>query len=97
MAAARIQRWALTLSAYEYVQKYKDGKKHCNTDGLSRLPREVTVNEKAEEGETILLMEQVETMPVTATLIRQWTGQDPVLARARDFIMKGWPERGTLP
>ena len=49
MAAARIQRWALTLSAYEYVQKYKDGKKHCNTDGLSRLPREVTVNEKAEE------------------------------------------------
>ena len=92
MVAARIQRWALTLSAYEYVLKYKEGKKHCNADGLSRLPREVTVSEKAEEGETIRLMEQVETMPVTAALIRQWTGQDPVLARVRDLIIKGWPE-----
>ncbi|CAC5378002.1 unnamed protein product [Mytilus coruscus] len=38
MAAARIQRWALTLSAYEYKIVYKEGKKNSNADALSRLP-----------------------------------------------------------
>ena len=42
MAAARIQRWALTLAAYNYTIKYKPGKEHCNADALSRLPLPVT-------------------------------------------------------
>lgn len=37
-AAARIMRWALTLFAYEYEIKYKNGKLVANADGLSRLP-----------------------------------------------------------
>lgn len=35
-AAARIMRWALTLFAYEYEIKYKNGKLVANADGLSR-------------------------------------------------------------
>lgn len=93
MAAPRIQRWAITLAAYEYQLKFKEGKKHSNADGLSRLPLEVTVGVKPERGETVLLMEQVETMPVTAKQIRQWTSTDPVLSRVKDFVQKGWPER----
>ncbi|KAK7095401.1 hypothetical protein V1264_006813 [Littorina saxatilis] len=92
MAAARIQRWALTLVAYEYTMKFKEGKRHSNADGLSRLPREVTVSVKPEQGETILLMEQIETMPVTAKQISQWTSRDPVLSRVKDYVLKGWPE-----
>ena len=69
MAAARIQRWALTLAAYEYTMIFKEGKRHGNADGLSRLPLEVTVGVKSEHGETVLLMEQVETLPVTAMQI----------------------------
>ena len=38
MASARIQRWALTLSAYDYVISYKSGENHANADVLSRLP-----------------------------------------------------------
>ena len=37
-AAARIQRWALTLAAYNYTIKYKPGIEHGNADALSRLP-----------------------------------------------------------
>ena len=40
MASARIQRWALTLSAYTYTIQYKAGKDHANADGLIRLPLE---------------------------------------------------------
>ena len=36
MASARIQRWALTLSAYDYHIEFWVGKDHSNADGLSR-------------------------------------------------------------
>nr|XP_054929127.1 uncharacterized protein LOC129385983 [Dermacentor andersoni] len=39
MAAARIQRWALQLSTYSYIVKFKDGKANVPADALSRLPR----------------------------------------------------------
>ncbi|KAL1485298.1 hypothetical protein MTO96_047355 [Rhipicephalus appendiculatus] len=38
MAAARIQRWALLLSAYDYVIKHQPGKHNIPADALSRLP-----------------------------------------------------------
>ena len=76
ISAARIQIWALALAAYECTIKFKEGKKNCIADELSRLPLEVSVDEQPEPGETVLLMEQVETMPVTAKQIRQWTGSD---------------------
>ena len=38
IAAARLQRWVLLLSAYSYTIVYKPGVNHNNVDGLSRLP-----------------------------------------------------------
>lgn len=38
LAAIRMQRWALLLSAHQYDIKYKRSEQHCNADGLSRLP-----------------------------------------------------------
>ena len=38
IAAASIQRWALTLAAYKYTIDYKSGAEHSNADALSRLP-----------------------------------------------------------
>ena len=43
MASARVQRWALTLSNYDYSISYKSGKQYCNTDMLSRLPIEAAL------------------------------------------------------
>ena len=37
-AAARLQRWALLLSAYDYDIQYRPTLAHSNADGLSRLP-----------------------------------------------------------
>lgn len=36
LAAARLQRWALLLSAYQYDIVYKASLEHANADGLSR-------------------------------------------------------------
>ena len=38
MASSRMQRWALTLLAYEYELLYRPGHENGNPDGLSRLP-----------------------------------------------------------
>ncbi|CAB4030743.1 Transposon Tf2-9 poly, partial [Paramuricea clavata] len=40
LAAARMQRWALVLSTYDYVIEYKSSEKHANCDALSRLPHQ---------------------------------------------------------
>ena len=39
LAATRLQRWALQLSAHHYTIQFQPTKKaHANADGLSRLP-----------------------------------------------------------
>ena len=38
MVSARLQRWVLMLSAYQYTIGYKPGDQQANADALSRLP-----------------------------------------------------------
>ena len=91
MAASRIQRWALTLSAYEYSIEYCPGKNVQDADALSRLPLPQKVRVPI-PGDLHLLREHLDTAsPVTAKEIAQWTERDPVLARVRRFVKRGWP------
>ena len=92
MASARIQRWALTLGAYNYSIMYKAGKLNANADLLSRLPLPETPLEIPVPQETILLMESFQQSPVTASQIKTWTNRDPVLSSVRDLILRGWKE-----
>ena len=90
MASARLQRWALTLGAYNYSICYKPGSSHNNADMLSRLPLPVSPQDIPLPGETILLLEQLQSSPITAAQIRKWTNQDPVLSRVRNYVLQGW-------
>ena len=90
MASARLQRWALTLGAYNYNIRYKPGNSHNNADMLSRLPLPESPPDIPLPGETILLLEQLHSSPITAAQIKQWTNQDPVLSRVRNYVSRGW-------
>ena len=97
MSPARIQRWALTLAAYEYTIVFKQGNKNGNADGLSRLPRSEAVEEQSdpEPEERILFMEDIESRPVTAKQIKKWTQFDPILSQVVGFVQNGWPGKNS--
>ena len=76
MASARIQRWALTLSAYDYVIEYKPGKEHANADVLSRLPLPNTSQTTPVPAETVFLMDTLQATPVTASQIKHNKDKD---------------------
>ena len=77
MASQRIQRWALLLAGYDYDLTYREGYKHGNADGLSRLPLGDTVVKVPIPSKTILLMERLEAMPECADRIAEWTALRP--------------------
>ena len=91
-ASPRMQRWALTLSGYEYTLKYMKGVQNVSADCLSRLPLAETVKSVPETGETILLMDHLDSSAVTSTQIRNWTRRDPVLSEVMHMIQTGWPK-----
>ena len=57
LTAARLQRWALLLSAYHYKIVFRSTKAHSNADALSRLPLKLVHNEStcSEGASTILI------------------------------------------
>ena len=91
MASARVQRWALTLAAYEYRLVYTEGKDNGNSDALSRLPLPSYPSEVPVPGEVIQMLERLENTPLDAAQIKQWTRSDPVLSQVLLYTTKGWP------
>ena len=94
LASAHIQHWALTLGTYDYTIEYKPGKKHANTDALSRLPCPDQPLESHEPVEVVLLMETFRESPVTAQDIRHWTDRDQLLSKVWGLIQHGWEDLG---
>ena len=91
MAAARLQRWAILLSAYRYEVEFRPTGKHGNADGLSRLP----LNQGHAEGMSleagIFQVQQLENLPVTTKHLKSATRNDPFLSKILIFVKEGWP------
>ena len=78
-ASARVRRWSLLLSAYEYSITFRNTHAHANADALSRLPLPLVQTESNTPPELVLLMEHLDESPVTAKHIQAWTRRDPVI------------------
>ena len=92
LAAARLQRWALLLSAYEYDLEFRPTAQHANADGLSRLPLSIIADAgTATSDSDVFNVGQIEALPVTAMQLRKVTRQDPILSKVVTFTRNGWP------
>ena len=91
MASARVQRWALILSAYDYTIVHKAGRDNQVADALSRLPLLDTPADVPLPGESVLLLQYLQESPITSAQVRVWTNKDSILSQVRNFVYNGWP------
>ena len=101
MASSRIQRWALTLSAYDYTIQFCPGSKLANADALSRVPLPESPSAVPDPGNLVFLVNHLSETIVTAGHIKNWTETDPVLSKVYCHVRQGWnitdPETTILP
>ena len=86
-AAARLIRWAVTLSGYSYDIVYRNTLLHANADALSRLPLKCTTGDKTAATFHVSVLE---SLPVTCSELREATRKDPVLVQVLQSARVGW-------
>lgn len=97
LAAARMQRYALQLAAYQYKIELRRTEEMRLADTMSRLPvPDAAENRRSAEEEATYggggVMFVAEQGPcLTAQQIAAATRRDPVLARALAAVRSGWP------
>ena len=72
--SARVRRWSLFLSSYEYEMTFRKTQAHGNADALSRLPTTVELVEEEDPPELVLLMVHLHDSP--SRLLKLSPGQD---------------------
>ena len=93
VTAARLQRWAVILSAYSYTVEYIKGSHNVIADCLSRLP--VRLSAAAEQATIHAIDESTcdpcMELPVSASDVAKASAEDPILQRVMYCLMHGWP------
>ena len=75
----------------EYTIAFRLTKAHANADTMSRLPLTVEPATVPQPPEMILLMEQLDKSPVTATTVRTWTILILLLSRVHQVVQSVCP------
>ena len=88
LAAARMQRWALILSAYQYHLEFRTTDEHANADLLSRLPLPDECSIATEEP---IFQVTLDKLPLTSQQIADGTRKDPILSKVWSYTLNGWP------
>ncbi|XP_031570808.1 uncharacterized protein K02A2.6-like [Actinia tenebrosa] len=96
LAAARIKRWALILSAYSYKIKHISSKENACADYLSRAPLQEPpdLSDLPEQEDVLLIDEELlSQLPLTAKTVASETQKDPCLAKVLQSTREGWPSK----
>lgn len=86
VAAARLQRWSILMSMYQYTIVYRPGKKMANADALSRLPlKEGTEVESINSINTLNFSKEI---PLKFEDIQKSTSEYKILSKKWQFKRK---------
>lgn len=95
MAASRLQRWAIKLSAYTYDIEYVNTKLN-GADGLSRLPLKIKIKPSTEIPEQTYLHFAQDAMLLDYEVIKKFTHRDPMLSRLLVYLRNAWPKENEV-
>lgn len=76
MSAIRMQHYATYLQAFGYEIRFKKSKDHANADTMSRISLPQADPGIVIEEAGVIKLNQVETLPITATELVQATAKD---------------------
>ena len=93
LAAARLQRWSLLLSAYHYEIEFKSSTDVATADALSRLPLPYQRDSSMEEKIFYVADQKLNSHPVSAVSIARETSRNPTMAQALLLTQNGWPAK----
>ena len=93
MAAARIQRRTIMLSAYNYKLCYCSGNENNNADCTSKLHFDNKSYEKYSVIENHVFLTERIHAPVTAKEVALYTNRDSMLSKVINCINYGWPKK----
>ena len=93
LADARLQRWAVLLSAYSYDVEFRTTERHANAGSLSRLPSKSPCSDTVQDEATIFSLCQVEYLPVPGEEIQKASRNDPILSKVFYYTKFGWPKQ----
>eukprot|EP00117_Sycon_ciliatum_P020115 scpid97091/ scgid18017/ Uncharacterized protein K02A2.6 len=93
MAASRLQRWAVTMSEYDYTIQFIKGSENVLADCLSRLPLPLSAEQeemivKAVESHSF---DPCQIVPIQSSDVSKASKYDPVVSKAMSFTVHGWP------
>lgn len=90
VAAARLQRWAVILSMYQYKIVYRKAFDMRNADALSRLP----LPEPTQiESVCINYFNYAENKLVDVKAIAESVKNDTILRQVYQYLLNGWPSK----
>ena len=86
------QGYNIKFVQLSYYILFKPGREQANADVLSRLPLEETIENVPLLGNTVQMLETLNTGDsiVATAAIKAWTDRDAVLSSVRTMVMKGW-------
>ena len=91
MAAARIQCWAILLSAYNYTLKYHKGIENSNANVFSRFPSN---NKDSFSSVTNkIFMTELIHAPVNSNEVGEFSKRDPIISNVVDYVLSGWSSK----
>lgn len=89
VAAARLQRWSIFLSMYDYKIEYRRAKELSNADALSRLPIQGITGV---EENCLNVLHVKNDLFISTDEIKLATSKDEFLRKILEFVKNGWPQ-----
>ena len=95
LAAARLQRWAVLLSRYDFNIVFRDSAGNANADFFSRFPIQSQADDDLDPDEHYVCATTTDELPISAAEIAEGTKKDSLLIKVYECTSSGWP--GSCP